>query len=732
MILAPNKKLFLLLFLFFEVFLALLFNTSFEVIIIALFILFLTWSISTFNLKLEVRPTHFLVVLLFVSFLITSIHSHSIPLTLQEVCYIAAGLLIFLFFQAFFSLEKSFIELFAQSLLLGSFVLSLYFIFFTVFPQLESLFPSFNLFTVEIGHSHFAPLLFIAIPLAWWFHYSPFSILFKLRGKILLLFFYVLLLATLSRWAILISVLSFPFLAKIHKKKFLQPSFILFLFIAIAGLGFITFSSAEKCYTVAIARAICKPLTKEVRPYYYNQAISALIEHPLTGYGPGTFGLISKKYSIVPNHVTRYAHNFFLQIFSEYGLPSSILFLLLFTTFLLKATKSVFSGRKELRYYAALAFWGLFLNSLVDFDLNLFFYLQLFFILAALLCSGETFRKTKNQYMLLFWRSMAFLIVVVGICASIAIFSFKVGGSLRLNPLIPFFPFSYKDMVESHRTDERALQRLKSLYWNDSDFLYELLVVYKGSTEESLELYSQQEKLSRYTYFNFEYYDLLLAKGDYATLGNKIDETIAFLKVQENAGFKSGYDRTKKLQSYLKPVAAHYLQQGNVEMASKYYSKLLDLDIWFFHLTFPDFLYAEGVTVENVGHLFNNLKLRPSTFGKQETFVRDWLVKRVLDDLESTPAKHLEPYFTFYSDFEFWHLLSVEVYPLISTSTKGLEYSDWWYDFWLVTMANVSDRNKINREYQYKLMNSLFSHSQEEKAKVVQKYLYQDIFSTPK
>ncbi len=89
----------------------------------------------------------------------------------------------------------------------------------------------------------------------------------------------------------------------------------------------------ERLDGIAVLRAYMKERSRDrLRVEYVSQALSSLREHPMQGYGPGTFELISRRYQRGPGLHSAFAHSYPLQFLAENGIPALIaLAYLLFT-----------------------------------------------------------------------------------------------------------------------------------------------------------------------------------------------------------------------------------------------------------------------------------------------------------------------------------------------------------------------------------------------------------------
>ncbi len=104
------------------------------------------------------------------------------------------------------------------------------------------------------------------------------------------------------------------------------------------------------CASVPMVNRIFHALDMDPRAYFridvWLSAIHMVMAQPLWGFGPGTFGDVYPIYRAgsLWNTVTGFAHNEYLQVAAECGLPA-LLFTLLLLWFLLSNFKKSFSGK---------------------------------------------------------------------------------------------------------------------------------------------------------------------------------------------------------------------------------------------------------------------------------------------------------------------------------------------------------------------------------------------------
>jgi len=113
----------------------------------------------------------------------------------------------------------------------------------------------------------------------------------------------------------------------------------------------------------------------EIRYTLAQDTIDMISDHPLTGSGPGTFDHIYPAYRSPGIYIlANAAHNDYLQLASEFGLPFLILFLLFIVAILKDAGRAIYKGPPADRPFvtaAFLSFIGFCAFMLVDFNLRI-------------------------------------------------------------------------------------------------------------------------------------------------------------------------------------------------------------------------------------------------------------------------------------------------------------------------------------------------------------------------
>ncbi len=283
-------------------------------------------------------------------------------------------------------------------IIVNSLILSFLYIFSPFFnlPQPENKMSLFDPF--YMGHNHLADILIFAIPVAFFWEK-------KFLSLVLSLFFIVMLVFTFSRGAMI--ALSFAFLLYFIANKLLQKRV---LFLAVITIIFLLSSFIYSNFLVGqksnegFLKRLYKPVEKENRSEYVIQAWKGFWHSPIFGTGLDTFRYVSKIYQSTPNTWSWYAHNHFLQIFTETGFLGGFLFFTLIISLLIYAFRNInpqpttHNPQLTAIYIAVFAST---LHSIIDFDWQYISIFLLFFMSAALLNAKKEVKVEKKDDILL-------------------------------------------------------------------------------------------------------------------------------------------------------------------------------------------------------------------------------------------------------------------------------------------------------------------------------------------
>lgn len=356
--------------------------------------------------------------------------SINLPLSLQFTTKFIFSSVVFWFF---FLLKKSFIssQQVIKLLLLISSVILLLSISFQFFPSLANLLPGMNLLHATYGHNHLAALLLLVIPLSWWLASESVKKGQSHRWWLLPLVFNLGLLFSFGRVAVAVGLVQFLVifwqlnknnLLQNHLLKFLLKFLLgLFLIILLSNTFFSTitlFKPKFACPVPRFRRQLCKSISTESRPEYWQWAVKIIQNNFWLGSGPGTFGLAAKKYYRDPFSGSAYAHNAFLEFLAEMGIAGGSLLIILMFTLLFLAWKNLVNLKKmSLKQWSwqLAAFLGvaaIYVDVLFDFDWEFIGIFTLTLMLLALVIKDQKTHFPKNIFSN-FFKVIYFLLVFI-------------------------------------------------------------------------------------------------------------------------------------------------------------------------------------------------------------------------------------------------------------------------------------------------------------------------------
>lgn len=400
-----------------------------------------------------------------------SVFSKSLPLSLEELpLYISSVVLFFAVYKGIESAQKNnSLENIAIILTAINFVLALFHIVLVVLSPLTTQFPGVSIFYSGYGHSHVSALHVILFPISWYISFkklhknvfTPFLLPFVISISIILSTGRLNILLLLVQLVVL-SVSQFSFLTQKKHTSKLVVFVVLISFLALSVKS--TFLPQFSWCSFLGEVKICRPYSGDYRLEYWKQAVSAVTSYPLTGYGPGTFLLISQKYRELPQMSSTYAHSVVLQQFSEGGILVGGIFVVLFLTIVKISVHSLStrgSTQKEIGSYFALGLLSAAAIGLFDYDWNLFGFLSLVSVLLAAVLATSKRKAFKNNFV-----SEKILGLVIIIFSGVLLVGMSLFLYSKYLQTIPYF-YYHRSLVDQHSST------FYDLYKNHADVLFE-------------------------------------------------------------------------------------------------------------------------------------------------------------------------------------------------------------------------------------------------------------------
>lgn len=576
---SPKKTVFLAIFACFQLLIFLTLSTMYSFIVIAFFLSFLLFYSWYFKLKMVVNLNILFFWMLFIVLLaISSLFTHSISLTLDEMIFHLSSFCIFIFFLSLGE-SKIFSKFdFISIFLIIGIVLSIFFITFFSFPNLAFFLPPLNIFTAVNGHGHMAAVLLILIPFSWIFASSNKYSLFSHR-YLLVVLFYILLVLNFGRFAILLSLIQLPFLYLsisknvINKKYFLMAVFL--LVCSLVSIGFFSFDDRKTCKVREFDIQLCKPLNHEARPDYFKRAILGMKDYPIFGYGPGTYSLLNSKYNFDNKNLSIFAHNVFLEMYSESGILVGTAYLaLIFTLF-----KLMFSVRENGQNSIILiGLMGLLLNSFMDYDWNTFPIYQMSMIFISLVLWNYQQKKSYSSKIStkLIWNLIAILIVILGLVNLTTKLLINFG---RDEDAFNFFPHFYFHsnyfLTESNITNDQK-KKLYELNPYDEKYIFQNISESTDPQEKSL-LYGRLLEISPLVSINSSFFDNLKQINDYEMLASVATKGFNLLNQAEADSYLQKDLIKSEILNVIHDASIKLVESGNLDSAIICYDTVLEV-----------------------------------------------------------------------------------------------------------------------------------------------------------
>jgi len=534
--------------------------------------------------------------------LISSAFSHHIPLTLEKYLFYIYAISLFLFF---LKIDRKLlkIEIFIDYLLLLSLILNVLVIFLTIFSNSRNLFQGMNLLIRSYGHNHYVAFLILVIPLIWWrLLKNPSSIFFSKKiglflNSILLISSYLLVLISLSRWGLLIVVVQFIsifLLSKnifyaLRKNQFIYSLFksLIFLFLSISFififLSLPFFNNDNNCSLRFYRKDLCISLTENSRFFYWRQAYLSFKNYPLFGYGLNTFKHVARRFPIINEQHSTYAHNIFLHNFAEMGVLGGGTFIILIVYIFYQSALSIKKSKKNINNFLYIGAISSLINAMLDFDWHFFVVFLLTLIFLAFILSDQSRKKNQKQNdqswkYFIFFLSFVSIILSIGSVMTVIWQKSKTKYWLKYTP---FYSIAVKAPYDESVNTVGNYKTLYSLYRYDTNFILRFLNL-EEEFDKNLkkQLYLDLAEIDPAGFaviINFEDWEIEEAK----ILLDKLIQVIESYRLFDG-GYFINYWRRKDLAQQVFTLAQQAYEQGDWSNASYFYQNAHFFDPYVF------------------------------------------------------------------------------------------------------------------------------------------------------
>lgn len=532
--------------------------------------------------------------LVFLVFLgLSGIKSINFPLSLESWLKYVLSFLVFWFF-LLTDQKKISSKMILDGLLLIVIILSIIsFIFQFISPYIGEL-PGMNLIYATYGHNHLAALLLLLIPFSWW-NIEKYSRIYNSRWWVIVpVFLTTNLLISFGRVAISLGLAQFlilTFTLKSKNKYFLFSKKILgtlYLLIIIFGIIF-SFTNLS-CSIPFKEKQFCKSLFSDSRPKYWRRALEVWKDNFWLGSGTGTFSLSSQKYQLHAEDNTAYAHNAFLQEFSNLGLLGGGAFAALMVGLLISALKNISWLKSDSwEKYVGIGLVSIYVDVLFDFDWDFLGILLITFVLLALLIRENAvfsekiniFSKFFQNIVKYFYILFSLFLISIGILYGFTDYLLRKKLASKAFDLFPYFRWHRKAYGKKDRLNFNQRMRFFQIYSAYPDIYVDYFEEYKDIDDRELSYLYKQKLVTLRPLLRFSY-DLVEENIDQQNWNqalNEAQETIVLWnKIEEKTDQIVDYQKKVLLLRQLKTITQAFLSEENISQAQK--SSQLIYQLW--------------------------------------------------------------------------------------------------------------------------------------------------------
>lgn len=671
--------------------------------------LFAVWSIFLFishsilarndrekSLSEKKSGVLYLAVLFIVLLVISVIFSSNLPLSLEKLFFYSNTIATFIFFllhgNKIFNQKE-----FVNYLLILTSVLNLLVLLLSIFNGSNDIFPGTNLLVRNYGHNHYVAFLLMVIPLIWYLFLKNEKKKIFIVG--LLLSSYLLIVLSLGRVALLISVIQFAVIFFLNKKDFLNTfknknftniliKVVIFSFFVLAIIVLTALyksgsnEAANSCFISIFNKNFCQATFENPRWFYWQKAIEICSQYPFFGYGLNTFFHASRLVPIANYTASIFAHNAFLQLFAEAGIFVGASFLVFIIELYRRAILLVRRTKNTFLLALLIACLSSVINALFDYDWSLYIILVLTFIfLAIILLNDDSKTNMKQSYFLagkfLSLNFMATIIFLVFSIFSAVLIKFNQD-DLAIKYL-PFIRIKTSSTAQLINLNQSSIDRLIKMQSANPDFLYILYLnsnMLQQDKTKILLLISEKDPLLFMRIVNLDE----VSPGDAELLTARIVEIEEKYRLLNNFYFVD-YWQQHKLAKQIYDLAQDNFQKENYRQAAKYYQIALLLDQYV--LSDSDALFLLEKDRQKLAQFFLEFK----AFDPQN----------IHPDFDQYMYQYLEALLYLFENKQ------MEEFYVLAESIFAHEYNFSWFLFkkLMETSQNEVDKTKLQQVHQH-------------------------------
>jgi O-antigen ligase len=319
---------------------------------------------------------------------------------------------------------------------------------------------------------------------------------------------------------------------------------------------------------------LCGAVIQEQRGEYWGQAWEAIKTQPWSGYGLGTFRLLSLKFSRAPYSKTSFAHQDWLELAAETGWPATLVFVGGVIGLVWWLRPKPFAPSWPTAAWIGIVTLGL--NACFDFDLHfLGVSVWLVMMLGWLVVRRFTTGRAEQLHLAgVNWLNLiqvgtaGLLLVLAGLYYVTSNWTLQ-GQPALVMKVFPYFLWEGQLLANQRAklTSEEQTQ-LQHIYGHHAEIVQTFLTAQAASSPARIQLTSQLHRLDPWSRVDFESFTALLDRQDWVAARTELIEVDNFFSFKRSS---IGYEKESLPDSIKTSLAMDFMRLANHEFETHQY-----------------------------------------------------------------------------------------------------------------------------------------------------------------
>ncbi|MFA6814418.1 MAG: O-antigen ligase family protein, partial [Patescibacteria group bacterium] len=366
-----------------------------------------------------------------------------------------------------------------------------------------------------------------------------------------------------------------------------KSSVFLFLFISLIFIFLslpLSNNGNKTCFLKIYRKDLCISVTENSRFFYWRQAYLTFKNNPIFGYGLDSFKHAARRFPLVNEQHSAYAHNIFLHNLAEMGVIGGGLFIFLIIYIFYQSISNLKKSKITVNNFLYIGAMSSLLNAMFDFDWHFFVIFLLTLIFLAFILRSRDSQKIegKNDKFWKIFSSILFFASATLLIANVLTIRWQKKRPEYWLKYTPFYNISAEAPYDDSINTVETYSSLYDLYRYDTGFILRFLNFDKELDESlKLQLYLDLAEIDPASFVSkITYKDWGLNEAKILS-----DQLIRILEKHPplNNNYFFGYWKRMELAKDLFNLAEEAYQKKDWQLANYFYqtAHLLDSYILF-------------------------------------------------------------------------------------------------------------------------------------------------------